>query len=200
MPKLVIALLFVAVISGCSSQPSTPAAKPQPQPPELLTGRSAFQQLYVAARGWAPDCRPYQLQSSVLGDNKGRDGKAVLWRAAFVSATMRASKPYSWSGIDSPDAPSRGISPGTQDPFKPDNDFNVQFLKVDSDKAFEVAQKHGGEKILQEAADTPVIYLLEWNPSSNTLVWHVIYGNSRNEAKLVADVNATTGEFIRKEK
>jgi hypothetical protein len=71
---------------------------------------------------------------------------------------------------------------------------------VDSDKAFEVAQKHGGEKILQEAADTPVIYLLEWNPSSNTLVWHVIYGNSRNEAKLVADVNATTGEFIRKEK
>lgn len=200
MKKLLIALLFLAVLAGCTSQPSTPAEKPQPQPPELLTGRSGFQKLLVAAHGWAPDARPYQLQSSNIGDNKGRDGKAVLWRASFVSATMRASKPYSWSGIDSPDAPSRGVSPGTQDPFKPDNDFDVQFLKVDTDKAFEVAQKHGGEKILQEAADTPVIYELDWTRGNNTLVWHVIYGGSRNEAKLVADVNATTGDFIRKER
>jgi len=67
---------------------------------------------------------------------------------------------------------------------------------VDSDKAFEVAQKHGGDKI----PDTPVRYFLEWNRSGNTLVWHVIYGNSRNDAKLVVDVDASAGDFIRKEK
>jgi hypothetical protein len=200
MKKLALAVLAIAVMAGCTSQPNQPEQKPQPKPPELLTGRSAFQQLYIAARGWAADARPYQLQSQVVDDAKGKDGKAAIWRAAFASASMRASKPFVWSGIDFPDAPSRGISPGTQDSYVPGNTFDMAFLKVDSDKAFEVAQKHGGDKILQASADIPVSYLLDWYPSGNNLVWHVIYGNSRNDAKLVADVDASTGEFIRKEK
>jgi hypothetical protein len=194
--KKLLALLAVAVLTACSSPPPPPEQKPQPKPPELMTGRSAFQQLYIAARSWAQDARPYQLQSQPFGDAKGKDGKAAIWRAAFASASMRASKPFIWSGVDSPDAPSRGISPGTQDSYVPSNTFDMAFLKVDSDKTFEVAQKHGGDKL----ADTPVFYLLDWNPGGNNLVWHVIYGNSRNDAKLVADVDASTGEFIRKEK
>jgi len=198
MKRLALVMLVLAVISGCTSEPTQTEQKPQPT--EVLTGRSAFQQLYVSARGWAADARPYQLQSQVIGDSKGRDGKAALWRAGFASQQMRGSKPYTWSGIDSPDAPSRGISPGTQDSYLPGNAFDINFLKVDSDKAFEVAQKHGGDKILQQRADTPVSYLLDWNRAGNILVWHVIYGNNRNDAKLVVDVDATTGEFIRKEK
>jgi hypothetical protein len=192
------ALLSLAVISGCSSESSQPA--PKAQPPDLLAGRSAFQQLYIAARGWAADARPYQLQSQCLSDNKGRDGKAVVWRAAFASAT-RGAKPYTWSGVDSPGGSSaRGISPGTQDSFAPSGAFDMAFLKIDSDKAFEVGQKHGGDKVLADGPDTCVSYLLDWNPGGNNLVWHVIYGNSRNDAKLVADLDASTGEFIRKEK
>lgn len=197
MRKLALVLLSLAIISGCSSQSPQPAAKPEA--PQLLTGRSAIQHLYIAARGWAPDARPYQLQSAVVSDYKGRDGKAAVWRAAFASASQRSSKPYTWSGIDFPDAPSRGISPGAQDPYSPGNDFDIQFLKIDSDKAFEVAQKHGGEKVTRENANIPVTYLLDWNRSGNNLVWHVIYGNSRNEAKLVADLDASSGEFLRKE-
>ena len=197
MKKLVFALVALAALSGCTSEAPQPA--PKPQPPEPLTGRSAFQQLYVAARGWAGDIRPYQLQSSAVGEYKGHDGKAAVWHAAFASASLRKSRPYTWSGIDSSDAPSRGVSPGTEDLYSPGNDFDLQFLKIDSDKAFEIAQKHGGEKILQAAPDLPVTYLLDWNRGSNNLVWHVIYGASRNDAKLIADVDATTGEFLRKE-
>jgi len=195
---LSIALLCLAMVTGCSSESSQPA--PKAQPPDLLSGRAAFQQLYVAARGWAADARPYQLQSQSVGDNKGRDGKAVIWRAAFASAT-RGAKPYTWSGVDSPDGSSpRGISPGTADSFAPSGAFDMAFLKIDSDKAFEVSQKHGGDKVLADAPDTAVSYLLDWNASGNNLVWHVIYGNSRNDAKLVVDLDASTGEFIRKEK
>ena len=82
----------------------------------------------------------------------------------------------------------------------PGNSFEMAFLKVDSDQAFDVAQKHGGEKILQENPGTPVSYFLDWNRSENNMVWHVIYGNGRNDAKLVADVDASTGLFLRKEK
>ena len=197
MKKLLLILLSLAVVAGCTSD-SEPTAK-KPEPPELLTGRSAFQQLLISARTWAPDARPYQLQSSPVGDNKGRDGKAVVWNAGFASPSQRTSKPYTWSGIDSPDAPSRGVSHGAQDSYAPTNAFDVQFLKVDSDKAFAVAQEHGGDKILKDDANTPVTYLLDWNHAGNNLIWHVIYGNSRNDAKLVADVDGTTGEFLRKE-
>jgi hypothetical protein len=191
-------LLSLALATGCTSEPSKPA--PKPQPPDLLAGRAALQHLFVAARGWAADVRPYQLQSESTGDNKGKDGKAAIWRASFASATHGA-KPYTWSGVDSPDGSSpRGISPGTADSFAPSGAFDMAFLKIDSDKAFEVAQKHGGEKILADAPDTPVSYLLDWNVSGNNLVWHVIYGNGRNDAKLVVDLDASTGEFIRKEK
>jgi hypothetical protein len=194
MNKLAVIVLSLAVITGCTSEP--PAPEQKAQAPEVSTGRTAFQRLYVAAHGWAADARPYQLQSQVIGEYKGKDGKAVLWRAAFASETQRSSKPYGWSGIDSPDAPSRGVSPGPQDAYVPGNAFDINFLKVDSDKAYETAQKHGGDKV----GDTPVTYLLDWNRAENKLVWHVIYGTSRNDAKLVVDVDATSGEFLRKEK
>ena len=198
MKRLVLLLLSLAVISGCTSEAPQPA--PKPEPPSPQTGREAFQKLYVAARGWAADIRPYQMQSAAVGDNRGRDGKAVLWTASFVSPSMHGSKPYTWSGIDAPDTPARGVNPGTQDPFTPGNDFDVQFLKVDSDKAFEVAQQHGGDKILQDKPDTPVTYLLDWNRTGANLVWHVVYGSNRNEAPLVVDVDASIGTFLRKEK
>jgi hypothetical protein len=197
MKRLVLVLLGLAMASGCTSDADQPT---KPEPPEALTGRSAFQQMYVAAHGWAPDVRPYQLQSQVTGNYKGTEGKAVIWSAAFASASLRSSKPYTWSGIDSPDAPSRGISPGTQDSFTPNNTFDIQFLKVDSDQALGVAQKNGGDKTLQENPGIPVLYLLDWNRSNNNLIWHVIYGNSRNDAKLTVDVDATSGVFLRTEK
>src|SRR4029077_8175309 len=107
MKRLVLILLSLATVCGCPSPANQEEQKPQP--PEALTGRSAFQRLYVSAHGWAGDARPYQLQSQVFGDNKGTDGKAPIWRASFGSATQHSSKPYMWSGVDSPDAPSRGV-------------------------------------------------------------------------------------------
>ena len=44
------------------------------------------------------------------------------------------------------------------------------------------------------------MYILEWDRVNNSLVWHVIYGTSRADAKLKIAVNATRGEFIRIEK
>jgi hypothetical protein len=193
MKKLGFILLSLAILSGCTSQP---AQQEQKQPPESVTGRTAFQKLFVAARGWGSDARPYQLQSQVFGDAKGTDGKAAVWRAAFGSAAQHGSRQYVWSGVDSPDAPSRGVTPGSPDSYTPGNTFDVNFLKVDTDKAYEVAQKHGGDKI----TNSPVTYMLEWEPGENKLLWRVIYGASRNDAKLVVDVDATTGEFNRKEK
>lgn len=206
MKKLLLAALALLFMMSCTSEPTQPAQpeKPQPKAPELETGRVAFQKMYIAARGWQRDAQPFRLQSDITADSKGKDGRADVWRAWFASASMSSAKPFVWSGIDAPDAPSRGVSPGAEDTYSPTNTstqvFDIAFLKVDSDKAFEVGQKHGGDKVLEKAPDTPIFYVLDWNRSSNQLIWHVMYGPDRDDAKLVVDIDASSGDFLRVEK
>jgi hypothetical protein len=199
MRKLsVTVLISILLLAGCSSQTSNPApaAKPQPKSPQELTGRSAFQKVYIAARGWARDAQAYRLQSDITSDSKGKDGKASVWHGYFASPSQRGTKPYTWANGD--------VDPGTIDTYSPTNSsttvFDIAFLKQDSDKAYEVAQKHGGDKVLAKTPDTPVLYILDWSQPTSELVWHVIYGTSRDDAKLRVAVNASTGEFIRIEK
>ena len=190
--------MILILMAGCSSEPSKPAASetPQPKAPEAITGSSAFFKCYISARIWAPDAQPYRVESHSTAESKGRDGKAVEWRAGFASLSKRSTKSYTWSNGD--------ISHGVDDTYSPSNSstqiFNVQFLKVDTDKAFAVAQQHGGDKVLEKEPNTPVFYVLDWNRQANELLWHVIYGTDRDTAKLRVAVNASSGEFSRVEK
>jgi hypothetical protein len=199
-------LLLLFSLTACSSDSNKPAepAKPEVKGPELLTARSGFQKVYVAARSWNQDARPYRLESVVTSDGNGHDGKWAIWRAGFASAAARSAKTYTWSGSAADGAPSRGINFGIEDSYSATNSstqiWDMAFLKIDSDQAEETAQKHGGDKVLEKAPDTPVTYVCDWNRNTNELVWHVIYGSGREGAKLVVSVNASTGEFIRVEK
>jgi hypothetical protein len=204
MKKLFVAILAAGLIltlilmAGCSSEPSKPAASetPQPKAPEAITGSSAFFKCYISARIWASDAQPYRVESYATANTKGRNGKAEEWRAGFASPSKHATKTFIWSNGD--------ISHGVDDTYSPTNSstqiFNVQFLKVDTDKAFAVAQQHGGDKLLEKEPNTPVFYVLDWNRQANELLWHVIYGTDRDTAKLRVAVNASTGEFSRVEK
>jgi len=201
LARALAAFVLLALLSGCTSEGTKPVApaKEEPKGPELSTGRIAFQRMFAAARGWARDAQPYRIESYTTADGNGHDGKAALWRASFASPSMRATKPWVWSGSMAPDAPSRGVNPGTEDAYSPANAstqiFDSLFLKIDSDQAFATAQKHGGDKVLEKTPDNPVTYVCDWNHNTNELVWHVIY-----TGKLRVAVNASTGEFIRVEK
>ena len=167
VPTLFI-VLALALLSACTSEPTKPAeeVKPEPKGPELLTARSAFQKMYVAARGWNVDARPYRIESVTTSDGNGHDGKWAVWRASFASPNARVEKTYTWSGSTADGAPARGISFGVDDSYSATNAntavFDMAFLKTDSDQAAETAQKHGGDKILEKAADTPVSFA--WRP------------------------------------
>ncbi len=197
MRKLVVAMFALALMTACSSEPSKPAETEKPKPPEPITGRIAFQKCYAAARNWARDAQPYRLESQLTGDSKGREGKSLAWRTGFASpGQQHASRPYTWADGE--------VSFGVEDSYSPTNTsttvFDQQFLKVDSSQALEVAQKHGGDKVLEKDPDTPILYMLDWNHQTNELTWHVIYGTDRVSAKLRVAVNASSGEFLRVEK
>lgn len=192
------------LLSSCTSEPSKPAEKPEVKAPDFITGRSGFQKAYVAARGWQQDAKPYRLESSITSDGNGHDGKSAIWRGSFASAERRAAKSWTWSGSNAEGAPERGVNPGIEDSYSPTNAstqvFDPAFLKIDSDQAFATSQKHGGDKTLEKEPNTPVLYVLDWNHNTNELVWHVVYGSSRDNAKLTVAVNASSGAFIRVEK
>lgn len=213
--RIAAILLTLALLVACSGNKQAETAEKQardaklaqqkaaePKAPELSTGREAFQRMYVAARGWAPDARPYRLQSEVTPDANGQNGRATLWRGYFASPSRRAIKTFAWSGGGSPD--SRGISSTSEDTYNPANaatqTFDIAFLKVDSDKAVEAANRERGAKLLKTNPDQPITYALDWNGRESALLWHVIYGENRNEAKLTVAVNASTGQYMRVEK
>ncbi len=209
MRKVSVVLMLLATVmifSACESGKESPKpqaeSKPQPKPPEYETGRAAFQKMYVSARAFAPDIQPFKLQSSYTVDAPVSEGKAGIWFASFASPSRRAMQSYTWSGLSGPDMPERGITHGTEDTYNPANSstrvFDLAFLKQDSDKAFKVADEHGGAALRKKDPKQPVTFLLDWN-GKNQLVWHVIYGESRNNAKLVVQVDASSGEYLGKE-
>ena len=195
--------LALAALMGCSTPahdvPSTTGAPAT----QTLTGREAFQKLFISARGWASDARPVRLESQSTSDADGRDGKSAVWRVMFASPGRGKLEAFTWSGSIAEGA-ERGISHGTEDAFNPANSstqpFDMQFLKSDSDAALATARKNGGEKALKADAKLPVQFLLDFDPHKSQLVWHVIVGQSRNDAKMTIDVDATSGAFQRVEK
>ena len=208
MRKLVL-LLMAAMLAGCSS--SNPPAEKKPettQPtasaPQLETGRSAFYEMIRRARTWAPDAKPFRLQSSATKDGPGTDGKAIVWSAWFASPSKGSVKPYTWSGGKGEGLPEKGVSFGPEDTFSPTNrstqPFDLEYLKTDSDQAYKTAQEHGGEALEKKSPGTQIFYTLDFDPGAHELIWHVAYGDSPNDYKLKLAVNASTGGYLRKEK
>jgi len=208
--RSVLILSLLTFLVACSSEAPRPAGENKPAEtkpafqPTYLTGREALQKMYIAARAWAPDAKPYSLSSQATKDDNGQDGKAGIWGAGFASATRRSVKVFTWSGIKSDDAPDPGISNRPEDTYNPSNPstavFDMAFLKIDSDEAAKTAEKHGGDKELKKDKNSNVFYVINWNARENKLVWRVIYGPESNQPKLALDVDASTGNFMKAEK
>ena len=207
MRKSTIAFCALALLLGaCSSNNNSQNKQSEavPKKAEYETGRVAFQKMYLSAREWAADATPFRLQSRFTADAPTSEGKAGIWRASFASPARNMMKMFVWSGLVGADAPEQGVSFSAEDTWSPSNTsarvFNLGFLKVDSDKAYEVAQKNGGQKLTAKGPKQPVFFILDWDGAKNQLVWHVIYGNSQDDAKLRIAVDGSTGEFLRVEK
>ena len=201
---LVVIVVAVAALTGCSSKKTagtqSPVPFPTPKPTVTETGRIAFQNMYIQAHLWAPDAQGYLEESQPTMEVTGIDGKSAVWSARFGSRTRGAAKAFTWSGTDAQDAPPRGISPSSEDSFSPTNlstqIFDLGFLRSDTDQAFKVAQDHGGKALLEGEPTLAVKYRLEWSSRDNSVAWHVIYGKS----KLSVAVDATSGKFLRVDK
>ena len=206
-----LSVISVAILTaGCSStenkpKDSTPekpvaAAQPQSKEPILYTGQEAFNRMMGLAMKWSPDAQPARLESVLTTETTGQNGKSTIWRAYFASPSRRSTKTIVCSGSRRPDAPPFGVSAEGREGAYNAEAANLAFLpllvKTDTDKAFAIAQQHGGEAILKKNAQQPITYILLKDRKQNVPVWYVIYGTSETDRNGIGVVNATTGAFV----
>jgi hypothetical protein len=150
---------------------------------------------------WAQDAQPVRLESVLTSEATGQGGKATVWRSFFASPSRGSVKSFTCSGSRLPDSPAYGV---TTDPgehrYTPEFAslaFSPFLFKVDSDKAYDLAQQHGGQAIVAKDNKQPVTYVLLFEKQKNVPVWYIVYGKGGNERrKGIGVINATTGDFI----
>ncbi len=157
----VLLLGALLAMAGCES----PATKPAPAAAwKEVTGREAFQNMYLAARGWLPDARPYRLTNLYRKESPGIGGHAAVWTASFASTTVGKSQAYTYSTIKT-ESLHLGVFAGHEERFSSPSElggvaFEVLAFRVDSDKAFAAAEGKGGEAFRKKHPQTPVTFLL----------------------------------------
>lgn len=202
-----IAWTLIALIGlvGCSSEPPKTATtqnaervKEAAKPLEPLTGRQAFQQMYIAARQWAMDCQPLQLKNIPLTQVKAPPGKSGAWQSTFVSTSRGRAKSYSWSAIEAEGNLHQGVFAGPDESYTPsrqEQPFLIAAIKTDSDEAYETAAKKAAD-YLKKNPNKQVNFVLEQTPRFPDLAWRIYWGESISTSEYTVFVDATTGQYL----
>jgi len=125
-------------------------------------GAFAFQKLYVAARGWNQDGKPYRIDSvpratATDHDANGRSGTAALHRPRGARKNLT---PVGKRGRRRSRA---RVNPGIEDSYSPTNSstqvFDMAFLKIDRTRRSPRAENMAATNFWKVTPRRPVIYV-----------------------------------------
>jgi hypothetical protein len=189
----------VLLLAGCSSEPTAPVKKAEAPPLPPATGRQALQQMFIAARAWAPDLQPLKLNSILLPDVKADPGKAGAWQAVFVSASLGRARSYTYSTVEAEGNLHKGVFAGQDQSWSGPSGNTKPFLmasvKTDSDEAYQAALKKGAEYDKKNPGK-PITFALEANSKFPDTTWRVIWGESAGTSNFSIFVDASTGLYL----
>src|SRR5262249_5417272 len=114
-----LVLVLAALLGGCSETPQRDAntGKSPSRPAAPVTGRFAFQRMYIQARTWAADAQPLRLVSFNLKEVASTGGKCGAWQATFVSAMRSKARSYTYSVVESSGNVHEGALAGREEPW-----------------------------------------------------------------------------------
>ena len=207
--KLLIAATAVVAavaMTACSEAPTPTEIKKAgvetkqetAKPPEPVTAKTAFYEMYKPARAWAPDLLVLSLLGNEVPSMKSEDGKFPMWTAVFVSPSRREARTFTYSVVDDGTTVHKGVDAGGAQSWTgatpKSTPFQTTGFVVDSDAAYKTAyakaeawvKKHPGKKAafsLGSAARFPAP------------VWFIIWGD--NKSGYAVYVNATLGTVVK---
>ncbi len=191
--------LVALLLAGCSEVPKPAETKAEaPKPPEPVTGLTAIYEMYKLARNWAKDIQGMKLTSANMSDIKSEPGKAPAWQATFVSASLRSSRSFGFSAVETANT-RKGVTAGPDSPWtqKPNaKAFELSTIKVDTEKAYQVALGKAGD-YMKKNPNVPVMYVLEYTDRFKQPAWRVVWGESVSKSNFSVFVDATTGDFLK---
>ena len=198
MKRFPIPVSILLALAACSEAPKPAAEKKEPaKPAEPVTGRHAFQQMYVSARAWAPDIQALQLKSIQLSEVKAEPGKAGAWQAIFVSAARGQARAYTWSAVEAPGNLHKGVFAGLEETYMQrgqDKPFPVAALKTDTDEAYQTALKKSAA-YAKKNPGMQINFQLDLTPRFPNPCWRVIWGESINTSGYSVLIDASTGDI-----
>ena len=192
--------LSITTLIACSEVPKPgfeKTAKPSP-PPSPVTGRFAFQRMFMQAKGWAADAQPLSLSALFLKQVPAEPGKCGAWQATFISLQKAKARTYTFSVVDIGGI-HEGVLAGREEtwsgPHGQEQPFNPQALHIDSDAAYTAAAKESAD-FLKKNPSLPILFLLEQTPRFPNLAWRVIWGETFGSSHYSVFVDASTGRFL----
>lgn len=168
----------------------------------LLTAKEAYNQLVSEARKWQTDAVAYKLEA---GNNRRDakvdftdDGKSSSWKFWFLSPSQKEIRVYYFSNNEPHYYPE--AKGGSMTYQAPDWTFDWQ---IDSNKAFEIAQKEGIDKPLlvhmysKDASFVTIPREVE-KASIPCKVWWDIWGKDQTGTTHTIYIDASSGNVLGK--
>jgi len=212
MPRVRQAVAFaflvsvIAVLMSCGgSKPAPVSEQTKAEPVEVkqpapYTAKACLSRMSDMAARWQMDAIPVRLESAVNNEATGADGKSTIWKGTFASPSHRAWKTFTCSGSRLKDAAPFGVTGDREMQLGPNDiihGFSPLYVQVDSDKAFTIAQEHGGANLFKKDPKQPVYYFLALDSNGKTIEWFVSYGTSLKETQGIGIIDAGTGKYLK---
>jgi len=198
-------LATVLALTACSGPTTTSASNKEPDKVEAtapavpVTAKTAFWEMYKAARAWAPDMLPIKLEAKPLNGMKFDGGKAGLWEAHFASPEKKQYTKFTYSVVAQPPDIRKGVTAGEALPWagltRDALAFQSSEFAVDSDVAYETAAAKASSWVKEHpgiAMNTMSLGAASRFPGP---VWYFLWGDKKNGFYQL--VSASTGKALK---
>jgi hypothetical protein len=195
----------VLVLTACSDAPSPPTTgtktdseKKEAGPPQPVTAKSAFYEMYKLAHSWSPDVMVLGLVAKDVAGVKNADGKYGGWTATFASASKKSARIFNYSVTNAPGVV-KGVDVAAPIPWGgPSRDampFPSSDIGTDSDEAYKTAAGLA-ESWLKAHPDKPVTMSLGLASRFTAPVWYIMWGDKKDG--YAALIDAVSGKPLNK--
>lgn len=208
LKRCAVSAMTVAVLllAGCS-QTTTPAvsnesgaAKESTGPPEPVTAKTAFGEMYTSARQWATDLVLLRLTPKDVPGFKNEAGKAAMWQATFASPSQHQYRVYSYAIAAVPPDIYKGVSASLRAPWGGETrdvmPIDLSNFNIDSDAAYQAAAADGTAWLKKNPAKGLSSFALEDTARFQAPVWLLMWGDKKSG--YLAFVDANSGKVLKK--